>query len=194
MTANRKTALLAAAVAGAAVVGALVLAAFAPPAHAAGRVEVRYVEPERFSDIGRSTFDRDRTLAALSAQFDRLGARLPDGQTLRIEVLDVDLAGEQSPLAWHDTRVMRGGADAPRATLRWTLLDGAATLRGGEDRLVDLGYLFAPPRTGARASELPYESRMLERWFDERVAAGVAKAAAAIPAPDAAGQPAPARP
>lgn len=189
MTANRKTALLAAAV-----VGALVLAAFAPPAHAAGRAEVRYVEPERFSDIGRNPWDRERSLAALSAQFDRLAARLPDGQTLRIEVLDVDLAGEQSPLVWHDARVMRGGADAPRATLRWTLLDGAATLRGGEDRLTDLGYLFAQPRRAARADELPYESRMLERWFDDRVAQGVAKAAATVPGPDPARSPVNARP
>lgn len=176
MTANRKTSLLAAAIAGAAVVGALVLAALAPPAHAAGRAEVRYVEPERFSDVGRDAGDRERNLAALSAQFDRLAARLPDGQTLRVDVLDIDLAGERNPLLWNDTRVLRGSADAPRATLRWSLLEGAATLRAGEDRLADLGYLFTRPRSGAHADELPYEARMLERWFDERVAARPATA------------------
>jgi hypothetical protein len=155
-------------VAGAAAACALVLATFAPPAHAAGRVEVRYVEPARFSDAGRTAWDRDHTMAALSAHFDRLGARLPDGRTLRVEVLDVDLAGELLPSSGGEVRVLRGGADVPRITLRWTLLEGDRMLRGGVDRLTDVGYLFdAGPR--ARDTELPYEARMLERWFDDQI-------------------------
>ncbi|MFN9764584.1 MAG: DUF3016 domain-containing protein [Pseudomonadota bacterium] len=154
----------------AASVAAVALAlALAPPAQAAGRAEVRYVEPERFSDVGRGALDRERVLAALGAQFERLAARLPDGRTLRVEVLDVDLAGALEPTRGGEVRVLRGTTDAPRITVRWTLLEGERTLRGGVDRVSDLGYLFdAGPR--ARDGEFSYEARMLERWFDENVA------------------------
>jgi Protein of unknown function (DUF3016) len=80
------------------VVAALALLA-AGAAQAVGRVEVRYVQPERFSDAGFGAVERERTLKVLSQHFDRLAQRLPDGQLLQVEVTDVDLAGEVDPLA-----------------------------------------------------------------------------------------------
>lgn len=161
--------LLAAAVGAAAVAGALALATWAPPVHAAGRAEVRFVEPQQFADIGRHTMDRERTLAAIGAEFDALARRLPDGQTLRVEVLDIDLAGELRPF-WHDVRVVRGMADSPRLTLRWSLQEGGRTLRSGDERLVDLGYRSGLP-TSAREGDFVYERRLLGRWFEETVLA-----------------------
>lgn len=166
MTNALRTTLLAAAVA---LLSAAALVAMARPAQAAGTAEIRYVEPERFSDAGRSPFDREQALAALTAHLNQLALRLPDGQRLRVEVLDVDLAGEPILRQGTDVRVMRGAADWPQIRLRWTLEQGGATIRSGEDRLSDLGYLTG--RAGPASSEgaFPHEKRLLTQWFRARV-------------------------
>lgn len=142
------------------------------PAHAAGKVEVSYVQPDQFRDAGRAVIDRERTMGALTQHLQRLAKRLPDGQTLRLEVTDIDLAGEIQPSRrLIDLRVLRGGADWPRMSLRYTLLEGSRTLKSGEARLSDPAYLFSIRRAPVIDSDLVYEKRMLEAWFDEAVVA-----------------------
>ncbi|MCL4696193.1 MAG: DUF3016 domain-containing protein [Burkholderiaceae bacterium] len=154
-----------------AVVSAAVLVALARQAHAAGSADVRFVEPERYRDAGLLAPDRERTLATLAAHLKQLAQRLPDGRQLRIDVLDVDLAGDRSPRPGTDVRVLRGGADVPRLHLKWTLEEGGRTIKSGEDRFTDLGYLTQAPHRAAASGDLPYEKRLLTRWFDERFAA-----------------------
>ena len=143
-------------------------------AQAAGTVEVRFIEPRHFTDAGFGELATGRTTQALAEHLKRLGRALPDGQTLRIEVLDVDLAGNVKPGRRGDIRVLRGGADWPRIKLRYTLTEGARTLRSGEETLSDLNYLGTPPR-GADSGLLPYEERLLSRWFGERFVAAQAQ-------------------
>ena len=57
------------------------LAATALPAAAAGKVEVSFIEPDKFADAGRSSLDRERTLKTLGDYLQALGSELPDGQT-----------------------------------------------------------------------------------------------------------------
>jgi hypothetical protein len=141
------------------------------PAQAAGTVEVRFVEPERFTDIGFQTLDRERDLQEIAAHLHKLGQRLPEGQTLRIEVLDVDLAGHVWPRGIGELRILRGRADWPAISLRWTLQQGGETLASGEERITDMNYLTGIPPS-VRLGALPYEKRMLARWFGERFEAG----------------------
>ncbi len=148
--------------------------AFLQPATAAGTVEVNFVAPAQFSDVGRSVVDRERTLRSLSQYLQTLGSALPDGQTLSLEIHDVDLAGEVEPLrwSWHDLRVLRGGVDSPRMTVRYTLRADGRTLKAGQAQLSDMNYLFAARGYPLRQSgTLPYETRMLRQWFDENFAA-----------------------
>jgi hypothetical protein len=158
--------------AGLALLSAALLVALARPAHAAGQADVRFVEPDQFADIGRGTFERERTLASLAAHFKDLARQLPDGQTLKVEVLDVDLAGELELRRGREFRVLRGTADVPRIRLRWSVAQGGATLKQGEGRLADLGYLLSRPgMPAASEGDLPHEKRLLTRWFQEQVAA-----------------------
>lgn len=149
---------------------AVVLAGVSAQALAAGSTQVSYVHPEKFTDAGFGSFDRNRTLQSLTQHLEALGKRLPDGQTLLVEVLDVDLAGEVWPRGAHEARVLRGRADWPHMTLRYTVLDGSRTVKAGEARLADMSYLFDQRRL-AQYGDLPYEKRMLERWFNEQIAA-----------------------
>ena len=48
------------------------------------------VDIERFADIGRNPADRERAMKALRQHMESLAPRLPDGQTLKLEVLDVE--------------------------------------------------------------------------------------------------------
>jgi hypothetical protein len=138
-------------------------------AQAAGTVKVQFVEPERYADIGFGTVDRHRNLEVLAAHMKRWEAKLPDGQELDVDVLDIDLAGDVKPWTrWRDTRVLTGRADAPRMTLRWALKSGGQTLKSGEERLSDLGYF--PTTARLRSDEmLAYDKRMLDDWLNERV-------------------------
>jgi hypothetical protein len=145
----------------------LTLACLMASAHAAGKIEVRYIEPARFSDAGRSGIDRDRTMKTLGDYLQTLAAQLPDGQTLQLEVLDIDLAGELRPsFGGQDVRVLRGGADWPRVKLRYTLQAGGQTLKAGQADISDMDYLREPTARALWDTDLPYEKRMLLKWFD----------------------------
>lgn len=137
----------------------------------AGQVDVSYVDPDRYSDAGRS-LDAERVRDTLSRHLQALGAAwLPADQSLHIEVLDIDLAGELKP--WfagaHDVRVMTGRTDWPRIELHYTLSTGERVIASGTERVSDSAYLEHASRRNDDLS-LPYEARMLTRWFRERFA------------------------
>lgn len=151
----------------AAVVAAVVALAGSGAARAA--VTVTFVEAERFADIGFKSSDRREALDRLEAHLKHWGVRhLRTGESLAIDVLDVDLAGELRPGPRDDLRVLRGGADFPRMRLRYVLASGGRTLAAGEERLVDLDYLDR--RASLHADEpLFYERRMLDDWLAARI-------------------------
>ena len=137
----------------------------------AGTVSVTFVNAAGFSDAGAVGSERDSHLRALAAHLEALCQRqLPADQSLRVEVLDVDLAGivRPSPRAGRDLRVAHGGADWPRIHVRYTLAAGGQSIISGEERLSDMGYLAHQP--GHRNSDpLYYEKRLLDTWFKERL-------------------------
>lgn len=137
------------------------------PAPAASSVEVRYLEPDSFADIGRTPWDRERVLKAMTAHLQKLGTTLPAGQKLNVEVTDIDLAGDIRPWGWHELRVLRGQADWPQMTLRYTLAEGERTLKSGEVRLSDLSYMQNLRARDRAGDELGFEKRMVKRWFED---------------------------
>lgn len=135
--------------------------------------QVRFIEPERYSDAGFGSTERERTQQILSDHIAALAQRLPQGQTLRVDVLDVDLAGELRHFRLDPVRVLGVGADSPRLHLRYELRQGDQVVLSGEDRLSNPGYLLHTHRVGESTS-LHYERRMLDDWFQSRFAAQVA--------------------
>lgn len=142
-------------------------------ASAAGTVNVSFVQPERFTDADRG-WQRDRNLESLSKHLQALGRReLADGETLDIQVLDVDLAGDIDPFAvsGRDLRVLKGGADWPRITLRYALSRNGQPVSSAEERLADLNYLQDNIRPlNASQQPLSHEKHMLDDWFAARFA------------------------
>ena len=154
------------------------IAALAVPFAAAAAVVVTFKEPERYSETGVFRDDGRAAMEHIDMHLKRLGERfLPADQTLRIEVLDMDLAGEQQmgPRG-QDIRVMRGRADWPTIKLRYTWERPNAPAQSGEETVSDMAYL---QRTVPSMEAFAHEKRMLETWFRQRfVAAGATKAPA----------------
>jgi hypothetical protein len=136
---------------------------------ATGTVEVKFVQPEKYTDIGWTQIDRELAIGQVRHSLESLGSKLPDGETLRVDVLDVDLAGEIVRGGGRDLRVLKDRADGPRLTLHWERVVGGRTVQSGEDRLTELSYRvggLTSQRLDVRDS--PYVWPMLTRWYDER--------------------------
>jgi Protein of unknown function (DUF3016) len=152
------------------IAGALI----APHAPAAGPAVVTFVNSSQYTDAGAWGQARDANLAQLEAHVHQLAAKhLAPGQTLALEFLDVDLAGNVRPWKRSGTevRVLRGRADWPRLALRYSLQEAGGGTRSGTESISDLNYLGRP---GVRTSveSLAYEKRLLGEWFQSRFVAG----------------------
>ncbi|WP_076997771.1 DUF3016 domain-containing protein [Variovorax sp. KK3] len=137
---------------------------------------VSFIHPESYTDAAYSRSfpsekDRAEVMRDIERHLQSLASRtLPPGDALRIEVLDVDLAGHFEP--WRapsaaDLRVMRG-VTWPRMQLRYTLTQGGQVVASGEERIADQNYLLTVNRYST-SDRLRYEKAMLDDWFDRRI-------------------------
>lgn len=150
---------------------AAAIALLAPGAHADDRLDLVFVEPDRFTDFGRGAFDIERTQRTLQLHLEQLARRhLPPGRSLRLEVLDIDRVGALGPRGRGVdlVRVVRSPAEWPRIHLRYTLRDGDQVLAQGDEWLQQMDFLRLLARDGG--DELAVEKRMLDRWFAELAA------------------------
>jgi hypothetical protein len=151
----------------------VVLFATSSAALAAGTVKVNFVEPQNFTDV-RGTFQRvdDNALKTLAAHFESSAGRyVPDGQTLNVDVIDVDLAGEFRPRlgAFPEVRVLGKGADSPHLTFRYSLSSPSGAAPLAEVRLSDLSYLYRG-YSASSGESLRYEKRMIDEWVGRTLA------------------------
>jgi hypothetical protein len=140
---------------------------------AAGTVQVAFVGPENFTDIGTSRYDEEQNMLTIARHLQALGQRwLPADQTLKIEFTEVDLAGSVRPsrASMDPLRVITGDVDYPRMRLHY-VLSGPGVERSGDDRLADLDFTRGLANRGDSTSLL-YEKRMLTAWFKERFGEG----------------------
>lgn len=152
----------------------LIAGCLVAPIVAAGPAEVTFVDSTKYADAGAWGRDRDANLARLEAHVQELAAKyLAPGQSLKLEFLDVDLAGNERPSRrlGTDVRVLRGRADWPRLTLRYSLRAGGREVQGGTESISDMNYLGG---IGARSlpGPLAHERRLLEDWFQARFGTG----------------------
>lgn len=129
-------------------------------------VTVLYVQPDHFTDLPRAPWQRAQALDDFKTHFETLGAALPPGQDLVIDVLDIDLAGREQPngLGSDELRIMHGGADWPTMHLRYTLSEGGKVVASGDAQLSDKGYADHI-NTYPRDARWPYEMQMIDEWW-----------------------------
>jgi len=152
---------------------ALLLATLCAAATASAAVTVTFVKPDRFIDMPYASWEKDVVTKDLDQFLVKLGAKwLPAGQDLKIEVLDIDLAGNlRIDRGGRQTRILIGGADWPMIEVRYTLESGGKILRTGTDRVSDMNYFNSHVNNASQNNEsLFYEKQMLQDWFKEKFA------------------------
>lgn len=134
----------------------------------AGTVTVEFLHPETYTDIHVEGDAKVQILQPLARSLEQLGPRLPDGQTLAIQITDIDLAGDWRPAYSRafDIREMTP-ATWPRIKLRYQLKDPAGQdMRSGEAELKDMAYQGGMG-TLVDSTPLRYEKKMLRDWVTQ---------------------------
>lgn len=133
-------------------------------------VTVSYINPEKMADVPRFSSDRVSMEMIFREHIEQLAANLPEDQELKVEFLDIDLAGDVFPrVPVRDIRVMKGQADWPRMHLRYSIEQDGKVLRSGDRELADPNYLM---NSGAYRQDLyGHEKKMLDDWFRKDVLA-----------------------
>lgn len=143
----------------------------------AADLSVVFLHPQKYVDAGYSRpFASEAERAAvqrdIEQHFQRLAERhLAVGDSLKIEVLDIDLAGHFEPLGLRngtDLRVVRG-VTWPRIKLRYVFSRGGQVVARGEEQVSDKSFLMGGNRYPS-SDRLRYEKAMLDDWFERLVA------------------------
>lgn len=145
------------------------LTALAPLSATAGQAVVTFSNPETFTDFPDMDSDRQELIRKMADHFIKQAARLPATQELKIEVLDVDLAGDVRPgfRFPRDIRVVRGRTDWPAMNIRFTLTENGRVIQSGEERLDDKAFLQRSNRYYPDDA-LRYEKKMVDDWMRKR--------------------------
>ena len=155
----------------------IALGLLALAATARADVQVNFVHPEKFSDIkDNNGFKQTDLLKDIEAHLvEQAGKRLP-GKDVRINVTDVDLAGEVEPFGrrmdW--LRVMRT-VTLPSIAFNYEVREGDKVVQRGEVRLRDMNYQDGFNNYSS-SDTLRYEKQMIDRWFKAEFSPKVAAA------------------
>jgi hypothetical protein len=131
---------------------------------ACAEVLVNYVQPERFSDLPSIRQDREQILEELTRHFAKLGAQLPQGQTLLVDVEDIDMAGREIPGTSTKTVRAISGVDWPRIQLQFEIESNGKIVRSGKVALRDMAFSSRATRYH-NGDALRFEKRLLDEWF-----------------------------
>lgn len=153
---------------------AFAMAIFLPALPASAQVRVDFVEPQRYTDAD-NRFGSGPSLRATLAEIRRLieqnGTRvLKLGETLSIEVLDIDLAGmnQMGGAVPYGLRVVTD-ITPPRFRFRYTLKERGRIVLSATESISDLNFLSRYARLSGGAS-FHYERELLRDWFQSRIA------------------------
>lgn len=133
----------------------------------AAELDMHFQPLDKYRDLGRTASEREDMQKALSQHFQRLAERLPAGQTLKIDLLEINRAGEMDMRRRmpDEIRVMRE-VTWPQMEFSYVLLEGGKELKSGKAGLSDMNYLHGSSARYADGDPLRYEKPMIDKWFE----------------------------
>lgn len=137
-------------------------------AGASAEANVTYINTAEMTDVPRHYKDLETMEFTFTELLKQLSGQLPAGQVLKVEFLDIDLAGDVFPrVPVRDIRVTKGQADWPRIHLRYSIEQDGKVIRSGEKKLADPNYQQG---INMYNQELyAYEKQMLDTWFRKEI-------------------------
>lgn len=150
--------------------GALAFVILAASSCAWATATVTFDNVEKMTDVPRDQSDRESMEAAFRELLNTLSSSLPAGQELKVEFVDIDLAGDVFPrVAIQNVRVYKGRADWPRIHLRYSIEQDGKVLRSGDRQLSDPNYQMS--FNHYKQEMYGYEKQLLEDWFRKEIVA-----------------------
>jgi hypothetical protein len=108
---------------------------------------------------------RERTFNEFEKHFAKLAESLPEDQLLKIEVTDVDLAGDTNAAGINRVRIIKE-LYIPRMEFSYQLLDAnSKVVLADEVKLKDMNFM-SNSQLKYRNKALGYEKKMLDDWFE----------------------------
>jgi hypothetical protein len=138
----------------------------------AGEAHIQFVNPQNYTDASIDGMYRPdpRVLEVIEQHLQGLATRcLLPGQTLNIQVFDIDLAGQYEwwqRAGGHNVRVMRD-TTWPRIDLAYTLHASDGNTTEVREQVKDMVYLKGSSFVRTNSAPLPYERAMLDHWFEK---------------------------
>jgi hypothetical protein len=138
------------------------------PASANAEVKVSFVNPQGYRDFETETASmRDEMLNELRQTLVELGARyLKPGQSLKIDVLDVQRAGLFRDTTSSHTALLTPNTP-PRIDVQYTLQQNGKLILSAYETVRDIDY-FLDPTSHLSSDPLVYEKQILRDWFRQR--------------------------
>jgi hypothetical protein len=130
--------------------------------------KVTWVDYEKYRDIdpsneGRKHF-RERVFYNLEKHFDKLSAKLPEGQVLNIKVTDVDLAGDTHIGGISQIRIIKD-MYSPRMNFSYELDNADGSIVTSDDVVLKDKSFMMGSALKYRNQSFGYEKKMLDDWF-----------------------------
>ncbi|MCP4989933.1 MAG: DUF3016 domain-containing protein [Colwellia sp.] len=140
------------------------------PIALAAESEVTWTDYKSYRDIdpgneGRKHF-REHTFKYLEKHLAKLAASLPEGQILKIDVTDVDLAGDTNAAGINRTRIVKP-IYSPRMNFSYQLLDADGKVIQSDAVVVKDMNFMSGSNLKYRNKSLGYEKKMLDNWFEK---------------------------
>jgi hypothetical protein len=134
--------------------------------HAHADAKVSFIAPDKYIDFPTAEWERVEPQRTLTAHFEKLSEKLAKGETLKVDILEIDLAGRLEPTRSQarELRILRGGADWPTMKFRYAIERDGKTIASGEANINDMNYLQRFNRYNT-SEPLRYEKRMIDEWF-----------------------------
>lgn len=144
----------------------------------AATVEVEWTEPDEYRDIYPGNENtkkfRERFFSEINDHLIKLAGAIPQRFTLKINVTDVDLAGDVHAGGINQVRIIKD-IYSPRMELSFELLDeNKNVVHSGNEKLKDMAFMMSS-NLKYRHRSFSYEKQMLDDWFDEKFANYVKK-------------------
>lgn len=144
----------------------------------AGESEVTWTNPEKYRDIDegnrvKSKF-KEQVFREFGKHFNKLAAKLPEGQKLMVEVTDLDLAGDVRVGGINEVRIVKS-IYFPRMEFNYQVLDSTGSeVQKGSVNLKDMNFMNGTNLRYGNKS-FAYERRMLDEWFNKTFTTTLAK-------------------
>jgi hypothetical protein len=136
------------------------------------RIEVNYVNPEKFTDFTDTASGSERGAEAYRALFKEYleteAVRfVPQGMRLALAITDVDMAGDFEPWRgsqFSDIRIVKD-LYPPRINFTYKITDASgAVVREGEEKVRDMNFQMSGLTSMANDS-LRYEKALMDDWL-----------------------------